>query len=408
MPAPLESIRAELAELTAAGLRRRMRPIDGAQSAEVVVDGRRALNFSSNNYLGLADHPALTAGAMVSAHAHGFGAGASRLIAGSLAPHRLLEKQLANWLGAESALLFNSGFQANLGIITALCGPEDAVFSDALNHASIIDGCRLARAKIHVYPHVDMIALELALRTSTARRKLIVTESVFSMDGDAAPIAEIVRLARIHDALVLCDEAHALGAIGPLGRGLAAGLDVDLIMGTLGKAFGGFGAFVSGASPLIELMVQRARSFVFSTALPTVISGAASSALSLIEGPEGELRRTLLRSRCEQLQAGLRELGLRPGPPSHIQPIFIRGGDPGIAMEVSDALLARGLFVQGIRPPTVPRGTARLRLSLMSTHTEAQIDTALRALASERDELCSAEELGMGRGLSSGWAGSVP
>jgi 7-keto-8-aminopelargonate synthetase-like enzyme len=193
----------------------------------------------------------------------------------------------------------------------------------------------------------------------------------------------------------LCDEAHAIGLIGPGGRGLCAGLGVDLIMGTFGKAFGGFGAFVAGAGPAIELLVHRARSFVFSTALPSVVSAAGLAALDLIEGAEGELRRTLLRSRCEQLQLGLRELGLRPGPPSHIQPIFVRDGDPQRTMEVSNAVLERGLFVQGIRPPTVPRGTARLRLSLMSTHSAAHIDTALRALAAVREDLVAAEQLGL-------------
>ena len=392
---PLDSIRAELAELTALGLRRRMRPIDGAQAAEVVVDGRRALNFSSNNYLGLADHPALATAALLSTQRDGFGAGASRLIAGSLAPHRAIERRIAGWLGTESALLFNSGFLANLGVITALVGPRDEVFSDALNHASLIDGCRLSRARVHVYPHGDTGALERALRASTARRKLVVTDSVFSMDGDIAPIAELVRLARAHGGLILCDEAHAIGALGPGGRGLAAGLDVDLVMGTLGKAFGTFGAFVAGAAPLIELLVHRARSFVFSTALPSVVPAAATAALSLIEGAEGELRRTLLRHRCEQLHAGLRDLGLRPGAPSHIQPIFVRDGDPELAMAVSAALLERGVFVQGIRPPTVPRGTARLRLSLMSTHTQSQIDTALRALATVREDLVPPEQLGV-------------
>ncbi len=392
---PLDSIRAELAALGAAGLRRRMRPIDGPQASELVVDGRRALNFSSNNYLGLADHPALLASAFAAGQTHGFGAGASRLIAGSLAPLRELEHALADWLGAEAALLFNSGYQANLGILSGLLGPEDAVFSDVLNHASIIDGCRLSRAKVHVYAHCDTRALEQALLASSARRKLVVTDSVFSMDGDAAPVGEIARLCRAHGALLVVDEAHALGSMGPLGRGLTADLGADLVMGTLGKAFGSFGAFVVGAAPLIELLAQRARSFVFSTALPVPVAAAGLGALTLIRGAEGELRRTLLRRRCEQLHAGLRELGLRPAAPSHIQPIFVRRGDPVRAMATSDALLARGLFVQGIRPPTVPRGTARLRVALMSSHTEAQIDALLRGLAAEKEQLCSAEELGI-------------
>lgn len=389
----MDSIRTELAALKAAGLRRRMRPIDGPQGPEILVDGRRALNLSSNNYLGLADHPALAAAALASAHGHGFGAGASRLVAGSLSPHRALERELASWLGTESALLFNSGYQANVGIVSALAGREDAIFSDALNHASLIDGCRLARAQLEVYPHRDTRALDLLLRASTARRKLVVTDSVFSMDGDRAPVGEVLRVAHQHGALVLVDEAHAIGVLGPGGRGLAAGLNADLVMGTFGKAFGGFGAFVAGASPLIELIMHRARSFVFSTALPTVVVEAARVALGLVGGSEGELRRLLLLTRCEQLRSGLSELGLAPATVSHIQPIFVRGGEPSRAMAVSDALLQRGVFVQGIRPPTVPRGTARLRLAVMSSHTEAQIDTALRALASVRDELASSDEV---------------
>jgi 8-amino-7-oxononanoate synthase len=390
---PLDSIRAELEALAAAGLRRRMRPVDGPQNAEIEVDGRRALNFSSNNYLGLADHPALTAAAFAGAQGHGFGAGASRLIAGSLAPHRALERALASWLGSESALLFNSGFQANVGVIPALVGPEDAVFSDALNHASIIDGCRLSRAQIHIYPHLALDKLGEQLSATHARRKLIVSESMFSMDGDIAPIAKLAALARSHKALLMVDDAHALGVLGPGGRGLAIGTDADLILGTLGKAFGASGAFVAGAAPIIDLLVQRARSFVFSTAMSSMSSAAASEALALVRGPEGELRRSVLQHRCEQLHRGLLELGLRPGLPSHIQPIFVREGTPGRAMAVSDALLQRGVFVQGIRPPTVPRGTARLRLSLMGTHTEAHIDFVLRGLASLRSELAASDEL---------------
>ncbi len=394
MPDPLDSIRAELEALTAAGLRRRMRPIDGPQSAEIEVDGRRALNFSSNNYLGLADHPALSAAAFAGSQGHGFGSGASRLIAGSLAPHRALERALASWLGSESALLFNSGFQANVGVIPALVGPGDAVFSDALNHASIIDGCRLSRAQIRVYPHLSLDKLGEQLSATHARRKLIVSESMFSMDGDIAPIAKLAALARSHKALLMVDDAHALGVLGPGGRGLAIGMDADLVLGTLGKAFGASGAFVAGAAPLIDLLVQRARSFVFSTAMSSMSSAAASEALALVRGPEGELRRSVLQQRCEQLHRGLLELGLRPSLPSHIQPIFVREGTPGRAMAVSDALLQRGIFVQGIRPPTVPRGTARLRLSLMGTHTEAHIDFALRGLAGLRSELATPDELG--------------
>lgn len=394
MTDPLASIRAELAALAAAGLKRRMRPVDGPQAAELVVDGRRALNFSSNNYLGLANHPALANAAFAATQQHGVGSGASRLIAGSLAPHRKLERELAAWLGAEAALLFNSGYQANVGIVSSLVGPEDAIFSDALNHASLIDGSRLSRAAVHVYAHHDTAALERALIQTDARRKLVLTESMFSMDGDVAKLGEIRRIASLHGAMMLVDDAHAIGALGVEGRGLAWGLDADLVVGTLGKAFGVAGAFVVGAAPVIELLIQRARSFIFSTAMPTAVSAAAGEALALVRGGEGELRRTLLRSRTEQLHAGLKDLGLRPAAPSHIQPIFVRGGEAADAMTVSESLLMRGLFVQGIRPPTVPRGTSRLRVSLMSSHKEAHVDSLLRGLSSVRESLVSANELG--------------
>ena len=390
---PIASIRAELAALGAAGLRRRMRPIDGPPGAEILVDGRRALNFSSNNYLGLASHPALSHAAFAATQQHGFGAGASRLIAGSTAPHRQLERALAAWMGTEGALLFNSGYQANVGIVSSLAGAEDAIFSDLLNHASLIDGSRLSRAAVHVYPHNDTAALERLLLTTDARRKLVVTESMFSMDGDVAPLGELRRLATIHGALLLVDDAHALGALGTEGRGLAWGLGADLVMGTLGKAFGTAGAFVVGSTPVIDLLVHRARSFVFSTAQPAALSGASDEALQLIRGGEGELRRTLLHNRTVQLHTGLADLGLRPGAPSHIQPVFIREGDADGAMAVCETLLQRGLFVQGIRPPTVPRGTSRLRISLMSTHSEAHVDLLLRGLSSVREHLVSRFEL---------------
>ena len=393
----MDSILAELEAIASLGLRRRMRPIDGSQGAEIEVDGRRAINFSSNNYLGLANHPALAAAAFASSVKHGYGAGASRLIAGSLAPHRRLEHALAEWLGAEAALVFNSGFQANVGVIPVLAGPEDAIFSDALNHASIIDGCRLSRAEVHVYPHLAIGQLAARLAGSRARRKLIVTESVFSMDGDIAPIAQLAELAHRHAALLFVDDAHAIGVLGPEGRGLANGAGADLVLGTLGKAFGTSGAFVAGAAPIIELLVQRARSFVFSTAMPSMNAAATCEALAMVRGPEGDLRRSQLQRRAAQLHAGLSELSLQPLRLSHIHPIFVREGNPARAMALSDALLQRGIFVQGIRPPTVPRGTSRLRLALSATHTASQVDSALRALAAVRSELAAPTELGEAR-----------
>jgi 8-amino-7-oxononanoate synthase len=385
----LDSIREELEALEAAGLRRRMRPVDTAQSALILVDGRRAVNFSSNNYLGLADHPKLGIDANAPSE-HGFGAGASRLIVGNLRPHRALEAQITEWKGTEAALLFNSGYQANVGIVSALAGPEDVVFSDELNHASLIDGCRLSRAKTVVYRHCDLADLTAKLAAETGfRRRLILTDSVFSMDGDTAPLAGIVQLARRHDALVVADEAHAIGVLGPGGVGLCHGLEVDVQMGTLGKALGGFGAYVAGRRPIIELLANRARSFIFTTALPVPVLAFASAAIDwLRRDPEAADRRERLFANAHRFHRGLLNLGLSaPAAPSHIVPIRVADGDPRRAMALSDTLLEREIFAQGIRPPTVPPGTARLRFALMATHTGEMIDRALDALAQLRPHL---------------------
>ena len=383
----LDDIVAELAAIENRGLRRRMREIDGPQSQELRVDGHHTVNFSSNNYLGLANHPALLAAAL-SSELEGFGAGASRLIAGNLAPHRHLETRIAAWKGTESALLFNSGYDANIGTVSALVGPDDAVYSDELNHASLIDGARLSRAHVHVYPHCDSEALDRALQKGRAyRRRLVLTDTMFSMDGDCAPLAAIAAIARAHDALLLADEAHASGVLGPRGRGLASGVDrVDLQMGTLGKALGGFGAFIAGAHPLIDLLIHRARSFIFTTALPVPVVKWDLAAIDLVDGSDGDDRRTRLTAVCKRFHNGLSALGLPvPKDPCHIVPIRI--GDARRTMALSEALLERGIFVQGIRPPTVPEGTSRLRFALMATHSDAHIDAALDALAQLRTEI---------------------
>jgi 8-amino-7-oxononanoate synthase len=385
LPDRLDNVRAELAAIDAAGLRRRMRPVDGPQRAEVLVDGRRAANFSSNNYLGLADDPLLTRAATAAMSDAGFGSGASRLIVGNLAAHRALEARLAAWKRSESALLFNSGYQANVGLVSALAGPEDVVFSDELNHASLIDGCRLSRARVVVYRHADAADLARLLGEHRGRRRLIVTDSVFSMDGDRAPLADLVALAQSNDALLAVDEAHAVGVLGDRGAGLAEGHAVDLQMGTLGKALGGFGAYVAASAPLVELLTNRARSFVFTTALPVPVAAAALAAIDWVGGDEGAARRARLAENARRFHAGLRERGFAvPPEPSYIVPLRVRDGDPRRAMEAADALLARGVYAQGIRPPTVPPGTARVRFALMATHTDAQLGLALDALAALR------------------------
>ena len=317
----------------------------------------------------------LVAAAEAAMQEHGFGAGASRLIAGSLSPHRALEARIARWKGAESALLFNSGYQANLGMISALVGPEDVVFSDELNHASLIDGCRLSRARVIVYKHNDVDDLAQKIGVS-ARRRLVVTDSVFSMDGDRAPLAEIAALARAHDALLAVDDAHAIGVLGEDGVGLCDGLGVDLQMGTLGKALGGFGAYVAGAAPLVELLAQRARSFVFTTALPVPVVAAAHAAIDWLSSDPGRAA----RARLIRHTGWLHEHGF---PRSHIVPVQI--GDARSTMEISETLLARGIFAQGIRPPTVPPGTSRLRITLMATHTDEHLQLLLAALTRPGD-----------------------
>jgi 8-amino-7-oxononanoate synthase len=374
LPTPLDSVADELATLDGAGLRRRLRSIDGAQAAELLVDGRTVLNFSSNNYLGLADSPILRDAATRAMAEHGFGAGASRLIVGNLAPHRALEARIARWKRTDAALLFNSGYHANVGTISALLGAEDVVFSDALNHASIIDGCRLSRARTCIYPHRDLATLEALLRTEPGRRRLIVSDTIFSMDGDRAPVAELAALARTHGALLAVDEAHGAGIEDDP-------TPVDLRIGTLGKALGTFGAYVAAATPLVELLAQRARSFVFTTALPVPVVAAAHAAIDWIETPDGGARRERLLDNCRYFHA---RRGCA-GESTHIVPLAVRDGDPRRAMAACEALLARGIYAQGIRPPTVPAGTSRLRFSIMATHTRAHLDQALAALEALRE-----------------------
>ncbi|MDX2170509.1 MAG: 8-amino-7-oxononanoate synthase [Deltaproteobacteria bacterium] len=374
---------AELERLAAQGLRRALRPVDGPQDARVVLDGRSVLCLSSNNYLGLANHPEVVAAAVAAAERDGVGSGASRLISGSMRAHHLLEAELAAFKGTAASLLFTSGYHANLGVIGSLVGPGDAVFSDALNHASLIDGCRLSRAHVAVYPHADVDGLAARLAAVPARRRLIVTDSVFSMDGDAAPLAAICDLAERYDAMVMVDEAHATGVVGARGAGLVEALGlrgrVTVQMGTLGKALGAFGAYVAGSRPLIDFLVNRARTQIFTTALPPPVVAAARAALAIV-GRE-PARRDAVRHNARRLRAGLQQLGYRvPGDAdSHILPVLI--GDAEATMACSEALLARGVFAHGIRPPTVPPGTARLRVTVMATHTDADIEAALAAFA---------------------------
>lgn len=379
----LDDLKDELTVLEASGRKRALRTVVGAPGRLVQLDGHTVVNFSSNNYLGLADHPALGRAAAEAIEKAGVGAGASRLIVGNQDIHERLEQELARFHGKPAALLFNSGYNANLGVIPVLAGEGDVVFSDTLNHASIIDGCRLSKADIRLYPHGDVDALRRLLHDHPGRRRLVVTDSVFSMGGDRAPLAALSGLCAERGAVLVIDEAHATGVLGPEGRGAAAeaGVEAHVQMGTLGKAFGSFGAYVTGRRELIELLLNRARSFVFTTALPPSIVAATRAALHLIQSQEGQALRDRLSSHVERFRDGLARLGLlRPGAGS--TPIFpVIVGDDARVMECCERLLARGLYAQGIRPPTVPRGTARLRFALMATHTSEDLDRALEELS---------------------------
>jgi glycine C-acetyltransferase len=375
------SIQDELKEIRNAGLYRRLRRVENEQGPTLLLDGREVINFSSNNYLGIANHPALATAAKEAIDRYGCGSGASRLISGNMTLHEELENQLAEFKGTEAALVFNSGFQANTGILSTLAGEGDAILSDELNHASIIDGCRLSRAKTIVYVHCDLGQLEEALKQAgSCRRKLIVTETIFSMDGDEAPLTGIVELAEKYDAAVMVDEAHATGIFGPGGAGVVSKLGlVDRVlvqMGTLGKALGGFGAYVAGSQALRDLLINRCRSFIFTTSLPPAIMAMAMAAIDLVEGePE---RREALWNNCRLLSDGLKKMGFSLGEiQSPILPLII--GDADKCMQFSEQLLERGVFAQGIRPPTVPPGTSRLRITLMATHTREQLQIALDA-----------------------------
>jgi 8-amino-7-oxononanoate synthase len=374
-------IEGELAALAAKGLRRSLEPLASAQGPVVEVGGRSLVNLCSNDYLGLANHPHLRRAAAEAAEREGAGAGAARLVAGDLAVHGRLERRLAAAKGTEAALLFNSGYHANAGVPPALVGRGDAVFSDVLNHASIIDGALLSRAEVLRYRHRDVNELADLLGRTKARRRLVVTDSVFGMDGDAAPLREIADLCDRHGAMLYVDEAHATGVLGPTGAGLAEEVGVtgrvDVHMGTLGKALGSFGAYVAGSRTLVDWLVSRARTFVFTTALPPAPCAAALAALDLVR--DEPARRARLHALAARMKAGLERLGFpMAGVVAPIFPVVL--GDEEPALAASRALRERGFFLRAIRPPTVPRGTSRLRVSLTAAHDEGQVDAFLGAL----------------------------
>ena len=377
-----EELEVGLAQLATEGLRRRRRTLDAPCGPEAIIDGRPVVAFCSNDYLGLANHPAIVAAAQEAAGRWGVGSGASHVVSGHLRPHEDLEARLATFVGRERALYFTTGYMANLAIVPTLVERHDAIFADRLNHASLIDAALLARAEHVRYPHGDVDALAARLEQSYARRKLILTDAVFSMDGDLAPLPELFALAERFDAWLVVDDAHGFGVLGPSGRGSIAHFELPpsprlILMGTLGKAAGVSGAFVAGDQRVIDWLVQRARPYIFTTASSPLIAAALLASLDLIAA--GDERRAHLRRLIDRLRSGLEELPWRLLPsPTAIQPLLIGGNDA--VVRLSERLFARGLWVPAIRPPTVPAGTARLRISLSAAHDETQIDALITAL----------------------------
>ncbi len=375
----------ELESLRKQGLFRNMRLLRGEQASRVVLDGRESILLCSNNYLGLASHPLLKEASIRAVESYGAGSGAARLVSGNMELHEALEARIAAFKGTEAALLFNSGYAANTGIIQALVGRGDVIFSDRLNHASIVDGSLLSRAKLLRYPHNDMQTLRrLLAETDVNARRLIVTDGVFSMDGDLAHLRELVALKKEHGACLMVDDAHGTGVLGDTGRGSAelCGVmaDIDIQMGTLGKALGGFGAYVAASREIVDYLVNRARSFIFSTSLPPATLAAAIAAFDVVDSQEGAILRQQLELNSTRFRNGLTEAGFNTmGSMTQIVPILVGGTEE--TMDFSRQLLNSGVFVQGIRPPTVPAGSCRLRCTLMATHTREDIEEAIASIS---------------------------
>jgi 8-amino-7-oxononanoate synthase len=381
-----DEIEQRLRDLEQLGLTRRLRLISGPQGATVLIDGRPALLLCSNNYLGLADHPRVREAAAEAAMRWGVGAGSSRLVSGTMTIHGRLEEQLADFERAEACVLFGSGYLANIGVIGALAGRGDVVFSDELNHASIVDGCRLSRAEVVVYRHRDVDHLEWSLRRhgrrEKAARSLIVTDSVFSMDGDVAPLREIVELAHAYGARTVVDEAHATGSLGPGGRGAVAEAElegeVDVVVGTLGKALGSYGAYACGSASLVRYLINCARSLIYSTAPPPPATAGALAALSLLRERPHRVQR--LRSNAAALRRALSQEGF-PVAEGEMQIVPLIVGEERATVRLCQEALERGVFAQAIRPPSVPSGSSRLRLTAMASHTTSELELAANALA---------------------------
>jgi 8-amino-7-oxononanoate synthase len=379
------ALTSDFATWSSNGLERTLRPQWQRRGAEVETESGRAIDFASNDYLGLATDSRLVAAVQRTVGTESVGATASRLIAGDHPEHQALERDIASFVGAPAALVFNNGYAANIGAIPAIVGAGDIIFADAYNHASLIDGCRLSRAAVHVYPHGDVSQLRtlLTAQRRSARRALIVTDGLFSMDGDLADLPALVTLAHEFDAWTYVDDAHAVGTIGGSGRGSAEHFGipgaVDITVGTLGKAFGTAGAFVYGSEALRRHLLNRARSFVFSTAMFPAQAAASRAALAIVIAEPARLARlraNVLRARAGIAATGVSLIGV---PGSQIIPVLV--GDTDEAMRVGSALRAQGLLVGTVRPPTVAHGSARIRISVSAAHTDAQVDRLAAALA---------------------------
>ena len=377
----MDFILEELKSLDEQSLRREYKTLERIQGPVFQIDGKSYLSFCSNNYLGLADHSKIQQAVVAATGRYGWGVGASRLVSGNTAIHRELEKKIAEFKNTEDALVFPTGYMANMGALCALAGKEDVVIGDKLNHASIVDGCRQSGATFRVYPHNDVTRLETLLQRSAGyRRRLVVTDSVFSMDGDVAPLPEIARVAKKHDAMLMVDDAHATGVFGNEGKGLVAhyGLEgeVDVLMGSLSKAVGSMGGFIAGSRQLIDYLKNKARPFLYTTALPPAVCAASLAGLSLIR--EESFRIGRLWENVAFSKSRLSALNCSVSGDSPIVPLIVGPAEDALAL--SEKLFQDGIIIPAIRPPTVPKGTSRLRVSLMATHTKDDINRLVDTL----------------------------
>ena len=381
----LDFIKKELIFLKKSDLYRTLKVIESAQDREVIIEGKKVLLFCSNNYLGLANHPKVVDAAIRAIEEYGFGSAASRLISGTSKLHQELEETIAEFKGAEKAIVFPTGYMTNVGVITSLVEKEDVVIIDKLSHASIIDACYQSKASIRVYPHKNVSGLEKILKQVVKyRRKLIITDSVFSMDGDIAPLGEIVSIAKKYKAMTMVDEAHATGVWGRKRRGVIEQLnlegEIDIVMGTLSKGIGAIGGYVSGDESLIDYLKNKARSFIYTTSLPPACAAAAKEAFKIIQSAEGKSLQQKIKKNILKLKKGLKNLDYDTmGSETQIVPVLI--GDSALALKVSKALLERKIFIPAVRFPTVAKNKSRLRITVMATHTDKDIDYLLEQMA---------------------------